>query len=115
MKVRIGEIDLYDLPGWMNGVFEQVEQQCEKELEQESGAYRKIIEEEQILLEQYPFLSVLADRDEITESIELTVEEVKALPRFMALEDDRRGIEAVKYFLLGGRGAVEMMELLGLA
>lgn len=42
------------------------------------------------------------------------MEELKALSRFLALEDDRRGIEAVKYYLLGGRGAVEMMELLGM-
>lgn len=45
--------------------------------------------------------------------MKLTIEEVKALSRFIALEDDRRGIEAVKYYLLGVRGAVEMMELLG--
>ena len=46
--------------------------------------------------------------------MELTVEEARALSRFLALEDHRRGIEAVKYYLLGGRGAVEMMELLGI-
>lgn len=112
--MRISEIDLYYLPGWMNAVFEQVEKQCEEELERESETYRKIIREEHTLLNQYPFLSTLADGEEITESMELTVEELKALSRFLALEDDRRGIEAVKYYLLGGRGAVEMMELLGM-
>ena len=112
--MRIGEIDMYNLPVWMNAVFNQVEQQCEKELERESETYRKIIEEEHILLDQYPFLSMLTDGDEITKGMKLTMEEVKALSRFIALEDDRRGIEAVQYYLLGGRGAVEMMELLGL-
>ena len=112
--MRIGEIDMYNLPVWMNAVFNQVEQQCEKELERESETYRKIIEEEHILLDQYPFLSMLTAGDEITENMKLTVEEARALTRFLALEDDRRGIEAVKYYLLGGRGAVEMMELLGL-
>lgn len=112
--MRISEIDLYHLPGWMNAVFEQVEKQCEEELERESETYRKIIREEHTLLNQYPFLSTLADGEEITESMELTMEELKALSRFLALEDDRRGIEAVKYFLLGGRCALEMMELLGI-
>lgn len=111
--MRISEIDLYHLPGWMNAVFEQVENQCEEELERESETYRKIVKEEHTLLDQYPFLSMLTAGDEITEGMELTVEELKALSRFLALEDDRRGIEAMKYFLLGGRGAVEMMELLG--
>lgn len=47
----ISEIDLYHLPGWMNAVFEQVEKQCEEELERESETYRKIIKEEHTLLE----------------------------------------------------------------
>ena len=112
--MRISEIDLYHLPGWMNAVFEQVEKQCEEELERESETYRKIIKEEYALLDQYPFLSMLTAGDETTEGMELTVEEMKALSRFLVLEDDRREIEAVKYFLLGGRGVVEMLELLGL-
>ena len=53
--MRIGEIDMYDIPVWMNAIFNQVEQQCEEELERESETYRKIIEEEHILLDQYPF------------------------------------------------------------
>ena len=112
--MRIGEIDMYDIPVWMNAIFNQVEQQCEEELERESETYRKIIEEEHILLDQYLFLSMLTDGDKITKGMKLTMEEVKALSRFIALEDDRRGIEAVQYYLLGGRGAVEMMELLGM-
>ena len=112
--MRISEIDLYHLSGWMNAVFEQVEKQCEEELERESETYRKIIKEEHTLLDQFPFLATLADRGEIAESMELTVEEVRALSRYMALEDDRRAIESVKYYLLGGRGAVEVMELLGI-
>lgn len=98
----------------MNAVFEQVEKQCEEELERESETYRKIIKEEQVLLDQYPFLSMLTAGDETTEGMKLTVEEARALSRFLALEDDRRGIEAVKYYLLGGRGVIEMMELLGM-
>lgn len=112
--MRISEIDLYHLPGWMNAVFEHVEKQCEEELKRESETYRKIIKEERTLLDQYPFLSTLADGDEIAESVELTVEEARALSRFLTLEDDRREIEAMKYFLLGGRGAVEVMELFGI-
>ena len=112
--MRISEIDLYHLPGWMNAAFEQVEKQCEEELERESETYRKIIKEEYALLDQYPFLSMLTAGDETTEGMELTVEEMKALSRFLVLEDDRREIEAVKYFLLGGRCALEMMELLGI-
>lgn len=111
--MRISEIDLYHLPVWMNAVFEQVEKQCEEELERESETYRKIIKEEHTLLDQYPFLSMLTAGDEITEDMKLTVEEARALTRFLVLEDDRRGIEAVKYYLLGGRGTVEMMELFG--
>lgn len=112
--MRISEINLYHLPVWMNAVFEQVEKQCEEELERESETYRKIIKEEHTLLEQFPFLATLADGDEIAEGMKLTVEEVRALSRFLALEDDRREIEAVKYYLLGGRGAVGLMELLGM-
>lgn len=112
--MRISEIDLYHLPRWMNAFFEQVEKQCEEELERESETYRKIVKEEHTLLDQYPFLSMLTAGDEITEGMELTVEEVRALSRFLALEDDRRAIEAMKYFMLGGRGAVEVMEMWGM-
>ena len=112
--MRISEIDLYHLPGWMNAVFEQVEKQCEEELKRESETYREIIKEEHTLLDQYLFLSMFTAGNEITEDMKLTVEEARALSRFLALENDRREIEAVKYYLLGGRGAVEMMELLGM-
>ena len=44
--MKIGDIDLYALPKWMNAVFEHVEHQCEGELMHESEIYRRIIEEE---------------------------------------------------------------------
>ena len=53
--MRISEIDLYHLPGWMNAVFEQVEKQCEEELERESETYRKIIKEEHTSVRSIPF------------------------------------------------------------
>lgn len=52
---------MYHLHGWMNAVVEQVEKQCEEEVERESETYRKIVKEEHTLLDQYPFLSMLTD------------------------------------------------------
>lgn len=63
---------------------------------------------------EYIQSSMLTAGDEITENMKLSVEEVKALSRFLALEDDRRAFEAIKYYLPGGRAEVEMMELLGI-
>lgn len=110
--MKIGDIDLYALPKWMNAVFEHVEHQCEGELMHESEIYRRIIEEEKNLLERYPLLSVLSAGDETPHSVELTAEELKAISRFMALEDDRREMESLKYYLMGARGLMEILDLI---
>lgn len=58
--------------------------------------------------------TTIADRDEIVEPMNLSLEETKALSRFWALEVDRMSMEMVQMYLLGCRGMWELMELLNL-
>lgn len=112
--MRIGDIDIYHLPAWLEGIFEEIERTCYTELEEDSEFYREILEEVHGLLDKHKFLSTIADRDESVEPMNLSLEETKALSRFWALEVDRMSMEMVQMYLLGCRGMWELMELLNL-
>lgn len=112
--MRIGDIDIYHLPTWLEGIFEKVERTCYTKLEEDSEFYREVLEEVHELLDKHRFLSTIADSDEIVEPMNLSLEETKALSRFWALEVDRMSMEMVQMYLLGCRGMWELIELLGL-
>lgn len=113
-RVRIDDIDIYKLPRWLEGIFEEVERICYETLEEESEFYKRVLEETHELLEKYDFLSTIADHDEIRESMNLSITEVQALSRFWLLETDRMSMERVQMYLLGCRHMWELMELLGI-
>jgi hypothetical protein len=112
--MKIDDIDIYNLPKWLEGFFENAETVCRDTLEKESEAYRNILSETHDLLEKYRFLSTIADGDTITESMNLSMEEVKALSKFYRLEADRKTIEATQIYLIGAKHMWELMELLKL-
>lgn len=112
--MRIDDIDIYNLPLWLNGIFEEVERICYETLKEESEFYRNVLAEAHELLEKYRFTSTIADGDKIEESLSLSVEEAKALSRFWALETDHKTMEAVQLYLLGGKHIWELLELLKL-
>lgn len=111
-RVRIDDIDIYKLPRWLEGIFEEVERICYETLEEESEFYKRVLEETHELLEKYDFLSTIADNDEIREPMNLSITEVQALSRFWVLETDRMSMERVQMYLLGCRHMWELMELL---
>lgn len=112
--MRIDDIDIYKLPRWLEGIFEEVERICYETLEEESEFYKRVFEETHELLEKYDFLSTIADNDEIREPMNLSITEVQALSRFWVLETDRMSMEMVQMYLLGCRHMWELMELLGI-
>lgn len=113
-RVRIDDIDIYKLPRWLEGIFEEVERICYETLEEESEFYKRVLEETHELLDKYDFLSTIADNDEIREPMNLSITEVQALSRFWLLETDRMSMERVQMYLLGCRHMWELMELLGI-
>ena len=113
-RVRIDDIDIYNLPRWLEGIFEEVERICYETLEEESEFYKRVLEETHELLDKYDFLSTIADNDEIREPMNLSITEVQALSRFWVLETDRMSMEMVQMYLLGCRHMWELMELLGI-
>lgn len=110
--MRIDDIDIYNLPRWLEGIFEEVERTCYETLEEESEFYKAVLEETHELLDKYSFLSTIADNDEIREPMNLSITEVQALSRFWLLETDRMSMEMVQMYLLGCRHMWELMELL---
>ncbi|WP_461810460.1 DUF6664 family protein [Faecalimonas sp.] len=113
--MRIDNIDIYHLPKWLEGIFEDIESLCHKTLKKESEAYRKILNQTDDLLEKYRVISTIVDGDKINESLELSVEEAEALSRFCHLESDRKDMETIQIYLMGAKHMWELMELLKLA
>ena len=92
---KIAEIDTDDLPIWMCAVVDSVSENCKKRLKT-SPQYSRIVEESDKLLFQYPFISTLIDRDKIETPMNLTLEQTKALSRFLALDADREDYERIQ-------------------
>lgn len=113
-KMRINNIDIYKLPRWLEGIFEEVERICYETLEEESEFYKGVFEETYELPDKYDFLSTIADNDEIREPMNLSITELQALSRFWELETDRMSMEMVRIYLLGRRHMWELTESLGM-
>ena len=111
--MKIAEIDTDDLPIWMCAVVDTVSENCKKRLKT-SPQYSRIVEESDKLLFQYPFISTLIDRDKIETPMNLTLEQTKALSRFLVLDADREDYERIQLYLMGCQHMIEMLQLLEL-
>lgn len=110
--MTLKNFDVHNAPLWLNFVLKEVEQQCWSELKNDSESYQKILAESSDILDEHLFISNIIDGDPITEPMDLSVEEVRALSRFYVLECDRRDLQALEMYLLGCRHALEVMELI---
>lgn len=64
------------------------------------------------ILDKYRFISTIIDGDTITKPMNLTVSELEALSRFWRVETDRKDMENLQMYLLGGRHMLELLQLL---
>lgn len=98
--MKIEDMDIYHLPLWIYAVEDEISEGCKNQLKV-SPEYCRIEEESNKLLFNYPFISKLIDRDEIKEPLNLTLEQTKALSRFLALDSDREDYERIQLYLMG--------------
>ena len=110
--MKINDIDLYNLPLWLNGVAEKLEEGCQEELKKESDLYNQVLEESGEILDKYRFISTIIDGDVIRKPMNLAVSELEALSRFWRLETKQRDMENLQTYLLGGRNMLELLQLL---
>lgn len=110
--MKINDIDLYNLPLWLNGAAGKLEEGRREELEKESDFYNQVLEESGEILDKYRFISTIIDGDTNTKPMNLTVLELEALSRFWRLETDRKDMENLQMYLLGGRHMLELLQLL---
>ena len=111
--MKIEDIDIYHLPLWACAVVDEISEGCKNRLKV-SPEYSRIEKESDKLLFKYPFISKLIDRDEIEEPMELTLEQTKALSRFLALDADREDYERIQLYLMGCQHTIEVLQLLEL-
>lgn len=111
--MNINDIDIYNMPIWMGGIVDAINNHCEVLLK-ESEQYNRIVDESQKLMDTYDFISILIDGDEIKEPLKLSLIETKALSRFLSLDDDRRYMELLQTYLMGCRHMFEVLQILKL-
>ena len=103
-----------NLPIWMDAFLDELDLEIQAILTENSPNYLEIKEEIHQLLEKYPFISPIIDRDTVTEPLELSVSEVEALSSLFALENDRDYIERIELYLAGFRHATQFFSLIGI-
>lgn len=109
--MKIEDINIYEMPVWACAIVDEISEICKKRLKS-SPEYSRILKESDELLFQHPFISKLIDRDPIKDPMKLSVKKVKALSRFLALEEDREDYERIQLYLLGCQHTIEMLRLL---
>lgn len=112
MCVDIKDIDINKLPLWLNAVEEKLKEGCREELKKESDFYNQILEESEEILKKYRFISTIIDGDTIKKPMKLTIIELQALARFWSLETDRKDMESLQMYLLGGRHMLKLLQVL---
>ncbi len=83
--MKFGDMDICNLPLWMGHLVDEIQTKCTEAL-LESEQYEQLSKEGSELLETYRFISMLTDRDDILEPLHLSIEEAKALSRFLAVD-----------------------------
>lgn len=96
----IKNIDIYNLPKWFGEIIEEADILCEEAL-RSSVSYSRIIEERYSILDEHSFISRLADDGGVGEPMELAAGEIKALSRYLTLENDKARTESIQMYLLG--------------
>lgn len=111
-KMNLKRLNIYSSPLWLNTLLEELEETCSKELTKESELYNEMQKECGELMEKYSFIAKLVDNDEIEKPLKLSLEETRALSRFLFLESGRRDLEGIEMCLLGCRYTMEVLQLL---
>ena len=111
--MKMSDIDIYQLPIWLGMIVDEIQEKCRKELLKESPQFISMESESHEILEHFEFISTLIDRDKITEPMNIDVTEVKALSRFLALEEDMRELIQIKTYFMGCRHTIQFLILAG--
>ena len=111
--MKISDFDIYHLPPLMGMFVDYIENECERLL-QESPQFTELQREDHELLDEYPFLNMIADSNGVTKALDLNYAETEALARFCLVEDDINCWKRLQMYLLGIAYAMEIIELLKL-
>ena len=108
--MKIKDIDLYNMPDWLGRMVDAVTNQCE-EMIRKNPHYREYFEESERILDGCEFvstfLSTTVDKEAAAELELPTMEELKALSRYLELENDQMELRNIQFYLLGCRHVVE--------
>ncbi len=115
--MKFKDIDIYEMPNWMQNITTAVTEQCGKILRKNSQC-NEFIEEGEKLLKEYSFLSdflsTIIEKEKIEDMPVPSKEELEALSRYLSLESDQMELMNIQYYLLGCRHMFELLELVGI-
>ena len=98
--MKISDFDIYHLPPLMGSFVDFIEDKCRKLLE-ESPQFTELMREDHELLDKYWFLNTITDTNGVTNALNLSYEETKALQRFCTVEEDINCWQRLQMYLLG--------------
>lgn len=112
MGISLKDFSIYKPPLWLNTLLEEMEERCHRELKEDSEQYKEIVEESKKLMKKCPLIEELIDNEELSEPLNFSSEDTKALSRFLFLETGRRDWEGIQMYLMGCRDTIEILRLL---
>lgn len=114
--MKMKDIDIYNMPGWLGNIVDAVTNQCEERI-RENPRYKEYFEESGRLLDEYGFISNLLsmgiDKKAEAELEIPTMEELKILSRYLELENNQMEMRNIQYYLLGCCHVIEFLEMVG--
>lgn len=115
--MKFKNIDIYEMPEWLQNVTTVVMEQCGEMLES-NPQYNEFVEEGERLLEKNgfisAFLSTMIDKKRMKDLPFPSKEDMEELSHYLSLESDQMELMNIQYYLLGCRHVFEFLELVGM-
>lgn len=115
--MKFKNIDIYEMPDWMQNITTAVMNQC-GEMLKKNPQYNEYSEEGEQLLEKNKFisdfLSTMIDKKRMGDLPSPSKEDLEELSQYLALESDQMEFMNMQYYLLGSRHTLEFLELVGI-
>lgn len=115
--MRFSDIDLYEMPDWMQIATVKIMNQCGEMVKRNPKYYEYLKEGETLLAKNRfisEFLSTIVEPKKMEDLPMPTEKDLKELSRYLALESDQMEFMNMQYYLVGSLHTLEYLELLGI-
>ena len=106
-----GQCNSHGLPDWLDGFIQRIDNILAEKLEQ-YPEYKKLKQDEQEILEEYPLILRLLEGDLVKSEITISTEEQKAFEEFFSIQLNMDSYRELELYMMGQEELVKYFSML---